>query len=59
MVDCVVIRSATQLCELGIGLLLAMLRKMPRADDYVRSVKWQNGAYSCLGRWSDRESIER
>lgn len=32
-------------CELGIGLLLAMLRKIPGADDYVRSGEWQNGAY--------------
>ncbi|SOZ96307.1 Glyoxylate reductase [Cupriavidus taiwanensis] len=32
-------------CELGVGLMLAMLRQIPRADDYVRSGSWPSGAY--------------
>lgn len=32
-------------CELGVGLLLAMLRQIPRADSYVRSGRWLGGAY--------------
>jgi lactate dehydrogenase-like 2-hydroxyacid dehydrogenase len=32
-------------CELGIGLLLAMLRQIPRADEYVRTGMWQQGLF--------------
>jgi lactate dehydrogenase-like 2-hydroxyacid dehydrogenase len=33
-------------CELAVGLLLAMLRDIPASDRYVRSGDWRNGAYS-------------
>lgn len=32
-------------CELGVGLLLAMLRQIPTADRYVRDGTWQRGAF--------------
>ena len=32
-------------CELGVGLLLAMLRQIPQADRHVREGLWQQGAY--------------
>ncbi len=32
-------------CELGVGLLLALLRQIPAADRYVRDGTWQRGAF--------------
>jgi lactate dehydrogenase-like 2-hydroxyacid dehydrogenase len=32
-------------CELGIGLLFALLRRLPAADHFVRSGQWQEKAY--------------
>jgi lactate dehydrogenase-like 2-hydroxyacid dehydrogenase len=32
-------------CELGFGLLLAMLRQIPAADEHVRTGRWQQGAF--------------
>lgn len=32
-------------CELGIGLLLSLLREIPGADRHVRDGSWQRGAY--------------
>lgn len=32
-------------CELGIGLLLGMLRQIPAADRHVRHGAWQRGAF--------------
>ncbi|HEX7931855.1 MAG TPA: 2-hydroxyacid dehydrogenase [Paraburkholderia sp.] len=33
-------------CELAVGLLLAMLRKIPAMDQYVRSGAWKTAPYS-------------
>lgn len=32
-------------CELGVGLLLALLRKIPQADQHVRHGTWHAGAF--------------
>lgn len=32
-------------CELGVGLLLALLREIPASDRFVREGHWANGAY--------------
>src|SRR5439155_23894142 len=33
-------------CELGVGLLLALLREIPASDRFVREGLWSDGAYA-------------